>query len=320
MVQQWSFGVQHQFGNEWLAEINYVGTKSDHLDTLSDFNQPLIANNVSTGISPFSNFGYIEYTNAIGRGHYNGLESSLTHRFSRGLSFRAAYTFSRSLDNTPEELESNSGAPPNGRNFAAWYGPSDFDFPHRVAISANYELPFGANKQYLNEGIPSKIFGGFQLGGVYTYYSGHPFQVNEGGALTNSLDAFGQATSVPNVIAAPMVVGKPGCWFYVSKNSLCKSLAPSLTDAFQVTAPGVVGNSGRNTLRGPSTTVFDFSLARNFQIYESLGLQFRWEVFNIFNHALFGQPNGNITSGGAGQITTLSGDPRVMQFALRLSF
>ena len=320
MVQQWSLGVQREFGNTWLAELNYVGTRSTHLDVLNDFNQPLIAGNVSTGVKPYANFGYIEYTNAIGVGNYHGLEATLTRRFSNGLSLRAAYTFSRSLDNTPEELETNSGSAPNGRDYANWYGLSDFDVPHRIAVSYIYQLPFGSGRRFLDSGILSKIFGGFQTSGVYTYYSGHPFTVNEGGTLTSSLDPFGQATSVPNVIGTPVIVGDPTCWFYVSANAACKALEPGLTDAYQITASGVVGDSGRNTLRGPSTNVFDLSLTRDFPIKESLKLQFRWEVFNVFNHALFGQPNGNVTSGAAGQITTLSGDPRVMQFALRLSF
>jgi hypothetical protein len=320
MVQQWSLGVQRQIGNSWLAEVNYVGTRSTHLDVLSDFNQPTIAGNVSTGISPYSNFGYVEYTNSIGVGKYNGLEATLSRRFTNGLSVRLAYTYSRSLDNTPEELESNSGAPPNGRDYAAWYGPSDFDIPHRVALSYVYELPFGNGRRFVNSGFLSKIIGGFQTSGVYTYYSGHPFTVNEGGTLAAALDAFGQATAVPNVVGNPVIVGNPNCWYFVSANKACTALEPSLADAYQVTATGVVGDSGRNTLRGPHTNVFDFSLVRDFPIKESLKLQFRWEVFNLFNAVLFGQPNNNVTSGAAGQITTLSGDPRVMQFALRLSF
>jgi carboxypeptidase family protein/TonB-dependent receptor-like protein len=320
MIQQWSIGVQRQIGSSWLAEVNYVGTRSTHLDVLSDFNQPGFAGNVSTGVSPYANFGYVEYTNSIGVGKYNGLEATLSRRFTNGLSVRLAYTYSRSLDNTPEELESNSGAPPNGRDYAAWYGPSDFDIPHRVALSYVYDLAFGNGKRFVNSGLAAKIIGGFQTSGVYTYYSGHPFTVNEGGTLAAALDAFGQATAVPNVVGNPVIVGDPNCWFFVSANKACTALEPSLADAYQVTGTGVIGNSGRNTLRGPHTNVFDFSLVRDFPIKESLKLQFRWEVFNLFNAVLFGQPNNNVTSGAAGQITTLSGDPRVMQFALRLSF
>ncbi|HEV3041974.1 MAG TPA: carboxypeptidase regulatory-like domain-containing protein [Candidatus Angelobacter sp.] len=320
MVQQWSFGVQHQFSSAWSAELNYVGTKSTHLDRLSDFNQPIIVNGVSTGKVPFPNFGYIEYLNQNGYGYYHGLEATLNRRFSKGLDLRVAYTYSRSLDNTPQELESNSGAPPDGRNPAAWYGLSDFDIPHRVAVSYTYELPFGHGKSLLNEGWISHVFGGFRTSGIYTYYSGHPFTVNLGGGRSSILDAFGQATAVPNVTGATHLVGNPNCWFFASSNPACTALAPMLTSAYQITAPGVVGNSGRNTLRGPHTTVFDAALTRDFHVTERANLQFRWEVFNISNTPEFGQPNGNLTSSAAGTITTLSGDPRVMQFALRVSF
>jgi len=320
MVQQWSFGVQHQFSSVWSAELNYVGTKSTHLDRLSNFNQPMITNGVSTGVVPYTNFGYIEYLNQNGQGNYNGLEASVLRRFHNGLDLRAAYTYSRSLDNTPQELESNSGAAPNGRNPAAWYGLSDFDVPHRVAVSYSYELPFGHGKTFLHDGILSHIFGGFRTSGVYTFYSGHPFTVNEGGTLGSALDPFGQATAVPNVIGTARIIGNPNCWYYVAVNKACQALAPELTNAYQVLPAGVVGNSGRNTLRGPHTTVFDAALTREFSMAERAKLQFRWEVFNISNTPEFGQPSGNITSGAAGAITTLSGDPRVMQFALRLSF
>jgi hypothetical protein len=337
MVQQWSFGLQHEFGPQWLAELNYVGTHSTHLDVLGDYNQFLFSGNSvticpaggsSNGIPctanqpvvPFPNFGYIEYTNAIGSGRYNGMEASLTRRMAAGLSVKAAYTYSRTIDDSPQELETNSGAPPNGRNFNAWFGPSDFDVPHRVSISYVYELPFGHGKQFLKEGIASWILGGWQTSGVYTYYSGHPFTVNEGGTLQSQLDLFGQATAVPNVTGKPQVLSNPNCWFYVSKNTACKTLAPSLTDVYSQTASGVIGNSGRNTLRGPSTDVFDFALVREIPIQEKANVEFRWEVFNLTNTPEFGQPSGNITSSAVGTITTLSGDPRVMQFALRLSF
>ncbi len=68
------------------------------------------------------------------------------------------------------------------------------------------------------------------------------------------------------------------------------------------------------------TNVFDFALTRDFPIHESLALQFRWEVFNLTNTVQFGQPSNNFSSSSAGTITSLAGDPRVMQFALRLSF
>jgi hypothetical protein len=115
-------------------------------------------------------------------------------------------------------------------------------------------------------------------------------------------------------------VGDPDCWFYGSKSKLCAVQAPGQTDAYAAAPAGVIGNVGRNTLRGPRISVFDASLLKEFPIRETANVEFRWEVFNIANTPEFGQPNSNITSSAVGQITTLSGDPRVMQFALRFSF
>ena len=319
-VQQWSAGLQREFGAAWTAEVDYVGTKSTHLDVLSDYNQPTIVNGVSTGVAPYANFGYVEYTNSIGFGNYNGLQASINHRFTKGLSLRAAYTYSHSLDNTPEELESNSGSAPDGRNYAKWYSSSDFDIRNRISTNYVYYLPFGSGQSMLNHGVLGYILGNLRTSGVYTYYAGHPFTINAGGTLTASLDPYSQATAVPNVVGKPHQVGDPTCWYFAAKNKACETLAPGLDDAFSLPAAGVVGNSGRNTLVGPRTNVFDASLLKEFPLGETRNLEFRWEVFNVTNTPEFGQPNGNFSSSAAGSITTLSGDPRVMQFALRLSF
>ncbi|MBV8436724.1 MAG: TonB-dependent receptor [Silvibacterium sp.] len=320
-VQQWSLGFQREIGSAWTAQVDYVGTKSTHLDVLSNYNQPIIAGNVSTGVIPYPNFGQVEFTSPIGFGNYNGLQAALTRRFTNGLSVRAAFTHSRSLDNTPEELESSSGDAPNGRDYAAWYGPSDFDIPNRVSVSYVYQLPFGHGRPMLNSGALAWILGDWRTSGVYTYYSGHPFQVNENDGVHNAaLDPYGYTTAVPNLVGTPHVVGDPDCWFFVSKNKACGKLSSSTADAYATTAVGTIGNVSRNPLRGPHTDVFDAALMKEFPFTERYNLEARWEVFNVANTPLFGQPSGNTTSGGVASITTLSGDPRVMQFALRLSW
>jgi hypothetical protein len=314
MVQQWSLGVQRELAGGMVGELNYVGTKSTHLDVLSDLNQPI------NGVQPYPNFGYIEYMNAFGNGVYDGLEASLLRRFHAGLELRAAYTYSRSIDNAPEELSFNSGNAPNGRNYAAWRGPSDFDVPHRVVFDYIYELPFGHGKPMLSRGIAGYLFGNWRMSGVYTYFSGRPFTVNSGGTIANSLDPYGAVTATPNVVGRPHIIGNPNCWFFASQNPACRTAAQNLGDAFQLQVPGQFGNAGRNILRGPRTSVFDFALLKDFPVTERATIQLRWEVFNLTNTPIFGEPNNNFSSGAAGQITTLSGDPRVMQFALRASF
>jgi hypothetical protein len=317
MTQQWSFGIQRELPGNFFAELNYVGTHSTHLQELSDLNMPV------NGVLPYPNFGYIEYNNAIACGHYHGLEASLTRRFNKGLQFRLAWTWSRSIDDAPEELVGNDAYAQNGYG-PQWTGPSDFDTPQRVVFSYVYELPAGRGHRLFSHGLASQVLGNWRTSGVYTFSSGLPFTVWSGGALTTALDPNAASdpvnTAVPNVIGKAHIVGNVNCWFYASQNPACAALAPNLTDAFQLQAPGQFGNSGRNSLRGPHVNVFDFALLKEFVITENTRLQFRWEMFNAFNTPIFGPPSADFSNGAAGQITSLAGDPRVMQFALRLSF
>jgi Carboxypeptidase regulatory-like domain/TonB-dependent Receptor Plug Domain len=317
-VQQWSLGIQRTFGNNWATQLDYVGTKSTHLDLIYDYNQPFIAGNRTTGVVPYPNFGYIEYTAPIGYGNYNGLQGSLSKKMDDGLLLQASFTYSHSLDNTPEELEDGSGGAPNARNSGAWYGSSDFDIPHRFSVNYIYEFPFGHDKPSLSSGLWAWLLGNFRTSGVYTFYSGIPYQVNVGSALGNFLDPYG-ATNVPDVVGKPHTIANVDCWFYASQNKACIAAAPRLSDAYRLPQPGYVGNLGRNTMRGPHTSVFDAALLREFPFDKEV-VEFRWEVFNLASTPLFGQPNSDFSSGAAGQITDLSGDQRTMQFALRISF
>jgi hypothetical protein len=312
-VQQWSFGIQREISAGLTAEVNYVGTKSTHLDVLSDLNQPI------NGVQPYPKFGYIEYTNAIGNGTYHGLETSLHQRFRNGLEMRFAWTWSKSIDDTPEELSSSSGSAPNGLNYSAWRGPSDFDIPQHVVASYVYEMPVGRGHRLLPNGWASWVLGNWTMSGVYTFSSGRPFTINSGSSLTTAIDPYGQATAVPIVIGTPHIIGTVGCWYYASQNPACAS-ATGFTDAFQLQAAGQFGNAGRNILRGPRTDVFDLSILKDFRISEAKSVQFRWEIFNLTNTKILSLPSNNFSSAAAGSITSLAGDPRVMQFALRLAF
>ena len=313
-VQQWSFGVQRSLPWHLFVQADYVGTKSTHLTALSDFNQPV------NGALPYPNFGYIEYRNPTGNGHYEGLDFTLERRFQSDLTLRVAYTWSKSIDNVAEPLNTNSGNAQNGRDYTPWRAVSDFDIPQRVVASYVYDLPFGKGKKMANSGPLMWIIGGFRTAGSWTYAAGRPFTVSAGGSLSNALDPFGAATAVPNIIGPIATPGNVDCWYYNSRQTACKSLAPAATDGFSLQQPGQLGNAGRNILRGPNVRVFDFSLQRNFPITERAGLEFRWEVFNLFNTTQFSLPNRDFSSSAAGTITTLASDPRVMQFALRLLF
>jgi len=313
-VQQWSLGFQRTLPWHMFVQADYVGTKSSHLTALSDYNQPI------NGVVPYANFGYIEYRNPTGNGHYNGLDLTVERRFQNDLTFRVAYTASRSIDNVAEPLNTNSGNAQDGRNYTAWKAVSDFDIPQRVVASYVYDLPFGKGKKMANSGPLMWLVGGFRTSGSWTYAAGRPFTVTAGGGLSNALDPFGAVTAVPNVVGAIVQPQNVDCWFYNSRQSGCKPFAQGVTDGFQLQPSGQRGNAGRNILRGPNTRVFDFSLQRDFPIRENMGLEFRWEVFNLFNTTQFSLPSRDFSSSAAGTITTLASDPRVMQFALRFKF
>lgn len=326
MVQQWSVGLQRQITPAWMAEVDYVGTHSTNLDVLRDYNQPLISGgqvvtspSAPSGTVPYPNFGQIEYLDPVGFGNYDGLQASLTRNLRGGLSVRAAYTYSHSLDNTPEELESNSGDAPNGRNYNSWYGNSDFDVRNRISGTYVYELPFGHGKSMLQSGAAAWVLGNWTTSGVYTFYSGHPFQA-AWSSENSLLDPYGFAVAPPNQVAPVHYLHKQTCWFYDGSNKACGSLAPGLTTPYADPGKYTIGNVGRNTLVGPQTQLFDFSLYKTFPLTESINTQIRWEVFNLANHPVFGQPSGNASSGSVASITSLSADPRVMQFALRFNF
>lgn len=155
------------------------------------------------------------------------------------------------------------------------------------------------------------FLGNWRVSGIYTYASGRPFTMTLGAPYNTDIDPFGAHTAVPNVIGTPIAVENVDCWFYVSKNKACQALRGAQPDAFANPALGSFGNSGRNTMRGPHTNVFDASLMKNIPFGERINAQLRWEVFNVGNQVLFGQPNSQLTSGAVGQITSLAGDQRL---------
>jgi hypothetical protein len=310
-IQQYSIGIQRELAGDWLAEIAYVGSKGTHLPTLRDLNQPLPGQTNLTRAQRFRfpAFGLVEYRDDNGISNYNSMEATLDKRFNRGYTVRAAYTFSKSLDNSFEHLTSggSNSFPQNARDVHSWYGLSDFDVRHRFVANGIWELPFGRGRKYFQEGVSAKLLGGWELSGSFNVRSGKPFTVTQSG---DPLSLGSLSTPLPDLLADPRVSNQTiDRWF----NPAAFQLLTATTNRF--------GSEGRNVLIGPGFASLDFSIHRQFGLgTESRYLDFRWEVFNALNRANFGLPNRTINSSNVGTITTLAGDPRVMQFALRLNF
>lgn len=294
MFQQGAIGVERQIGASYVVSADFVVNAGRHIAVLRNLNQPANGN----GARPYPAFAHIQWRDPIGASMYKGVDVSLERRFSNGVGFRAAYTLSKARDQAPEHLAATSGRPQNTNNLAAWEGPSDFDVRHRLVANFVAELPVGADKTLDLGSVGNAVLGGWTLSGIYTHRTGRPFTVTQG-----SLEG---ASWVPNLVGDPKGDETVVRWFNAA--------------AFQVVPAGTFGNSGRNSLYGPEYRAFDLSLQRRVQVGSRVAATLRWDVFNVFDRANFGNPNSNVTAANAGTITTLAGDPRVMQFSIRVRF
>ena len=290
--QQVALGLERQIGGTFVVSADFVGNKGSHIAVLRNINQPANGN----GVRPYPAFAHIQWRDPIGESTYKGIDFAAEKRMSSGYSYRIAYTWSDARDQAPEHLAATSGRPQETNNVAAWEGPSDFDVRHRFVASFIAESPVGRSVDMGEVG--NAILGDWTISGIYTARSGRPFTVTQG-----SLEG---ATWVPNLVGDPEGQQTVDSWFNVA--------------AFQRVPAGTFGNAGRNIVRGPGYVSVDLSLQRRIPLTSRLAASVRWDVFNLFDRANFGTPNADITGSTAGTISSLAGDPRVMQLAIRLHF
>jgi outer membrane receptor protein involved in Fe transport len=301
IVQQFGAGIERQLAHDFVVSADAVGSFTSNLAVLRNLNQPLAGTRDANGPVPYPEFGNIQAREMSGEANYKGLDLSFEKRLSAGYSYRASYTIGSARDQAPEHLNASSGRAQNTRDLDSWEGPSDFDVRHRFVANFIVELPFGQGKPMLQEGVASHIFGGWLVSGIYSARSGRAFTATQG---NNNVGA--DQTGMPNLTGDPKGAETVDQWFNPA--------------AFTQVASGTFGNAGRNILRGPGWITFDMSVQRRINISSRVNATVRWDVFNVFNRANFGLPAANIAAANAGVISTLAGDPRVMQFSLRVGF
>jgi outer membrane receptor protein involved in Fe transport len=301
IVQQFGGGIERQLGRDFVVSADVIGSVTGNLAILRNLNQPLAGTRDANGPAPYPAFGNIQAREMTAEASYKGVDLSFEKRFGNGYSYRASYTIGSARDQAPEHLNASSGRAQNGRDLESWEGPSDFDIRHRVAANFIAELPFGEGKPFVQEGIGSKLLGGWLVSGIFSARSGRAFTVTQG---NNNVGA--DQTGMPNLTGDPKGARTVEQWFN--------------TAAFTQVPSGTFGNSGRNILRGPDWVTFDMSLQRRIAFTQRVNATLRWDVFNLFDRANLGLPERNIASATAGVISSLAGDPRIMQFSVRLDF
>jgi hypothetical protein len=311
MIQEWSFGVQSQLARNWAIEVDYIGTAGHKLDNVYTENlaKPGVGDYQSR--RPYPDFNSLLRGNADANSIYSSLQATLTRRFSSGVSFMTSYTWAKSIDDGVGNTETVSG---NGGvedlyNRSLNRARSPYDARHRVVFTYTWELPVGQGKRYLNRaGAINRLLGGWELSGITKFQTGFPFTVfapDYSGAQSQS--------ARPDRLCNGKGPRTLTMWFDTS----CFSM-DALQAAYQAGHPRF-GNSGRNILNRDGFNNWDFSLIKNTRITERVGLQFRSEFYNGFNHPYFGGPNTSVGSSNIGKISSAS-DPRDIQFGLKLLF
>jgi outer membrane receptor protein involved in Fe transport len=308
-VQQMNFTLERQIAKSLVVRGAYVGNKGNHLNINLDENVAVPGAGAVPARRPYPGFAQVSSWEPRGSSLYNSLQLSAEKRMSHGLSFLATYTYSKSLDNGAGGNSSTGESRiniQNPQNVSADYGLSNFDIRERFTLSAVYKLPFGHGRQFMSNAnrVVDAFGGGWQLSSIVTLQTGEPFSIS-------------MATATDNTGT------------FQRPNRVCDGNLPSaqrsIHDWYQLScfvAPPIYtfGNTGRNVLIGPGVETWDLGVDKDFRLTERFGLQFRSEFFNALNHPNFGLPNASIGSAAAGTITTVLGNARQVQFALRLHF
>ncbi len=268
-----------------------------------------------------------------GSSQYHAFELELRRRFATGLSLQANYTFGKALaDFDGDQNTLINDTRPSSVRFPR-YTRQEFMPRHLFKVNWIYEIPLGPGHRYLaGNNVWSKVLGGWQFGGIINARSGRPLTITSGvgtfhrSAISddNTVDL---ATAVTRGELQNMTgrrdIGGGVFWFdpCLSSELNAQCSDPSaIAGLFQLPQAGRLGQLGQTEIFGPSSFALDFNLRKVTRLTEGTQLEFRWEVFNAFNNVSFANPATNVFSASFGQILRTVGNPRLMQFALRLSF
>lgn len=323
-MQSWNFSVQRELRPNLALDVAYAGTKGTKLYTPgSNLNQlpadqlgppSQFGGRTSAQRRPYPEFQNIAYNTFGVSSIYHSLQAKLEQRYSSGLSYLIAYTWSKALDNGSGLFPgdnpnvSSSFRLQNLYDMRGERSLSADDQAHRFVASYTYDLPWGPGRAWLNSNsLLAKAFGSWQLGGIALLRSGLTFGVDSNANTTDSQGGRQRANRI-------------GYGFLDRGQRTLRRFFD--TTAFVNPAQYRFGNSPRNVLRAPGLVNFDLMLAKNFPIRESLRLDFRAEAFNIANTPAFGYPGATVGTAAFGVVSsTISPTAgRQIQFALKLIF
>jgi hypothetical protein len=325
-IQQWSLSVEKSLGHETTLELGYLGSRGIHLQrshlinnappgpgaigprrpfkTLSFLPGMILPSDITVISTTFPVSGINLLENSA-RSWYDAGYVNVRRRFSKGMSFLANYTWSKSLTDAPDFRSPmfESAIPQNNNNLSLEKGLG-CDIRHRFALSAVFDLP-GVGKS----GLLPAITKGWLLSTIYQVQSGFPFTVSVFGDTANTGTVLGENPIRANYTGQEV--------FDQGSRTADRWMNPA---AFAAPPAFAYGNVGRNTVEGPGLQTLDLALAREFNLNEKAKFQFRAEFFNALNHTNLGTPGRFVNTPQFGVITEAATPGRQIQFGARVSF
>jgi len=320
LSQQWNFNIQQQFGRDWVWEIGYYGTKTNHMVRRLDGNYaPPGPGNIDNNrrytsavwpgtnivVGPLGSFNSHFYN---GNSLFHSLQTKIEKRFSSGFTVLTNFIWSKTIGDTNGFAGSGSApasGPQNQTNLRLERSLADQHMGRRLVSSYIYELPFGPGKRWGGNwsGVTNAVLGGWAIAGITTLTDGQP-----AGLTVKGNPANGSGTNRPNVVY--------GQTWQLSRSE--RTLEHWInTDAFVPNNKYEYGNAGRNIIIRPGRVNFDLAAYKMFQFTERIRMQFRFEAFNALNTPPIGGPNLQVGNKNFGRITS-AGRPRNLQFGLKL--
>ncbi|HZO51992.1 MAG TPA: hypothetical protein VFB63_04715, partial [Bryobacteraceae bacterium] len=308
-TMQWSLGIQREVLPDLLVDVSYVGTRTLGLISNVNINQSVPGAGAQPQRRPFfalnPNVTNITYRTNFGAAKYHSMQTRLEKRARGGLTMSLAYTWSHFLSNGGNINGGGNAPPQDARCYRCEWGSMPEDRRHIAVFNHVWELPFGRGRKFVTNGPAALILGGWSVNGIWSMSTGEHFTATAAAAVSNSAGGGGDR---PNRIAngnLPSDQRTIDRWFDLT--------------AFATPAQFTFGNSGRGILVGPGNFNVDAGIHRQFSIGEKFKLTFRWEMFNAFNRANFGNPNAAIGNVQAGQISGTA-PARIQQAALKFLF
>lgn len=304
----WGLSIQHELSPDLLVEAAYQGNNTVHLLSWVSLNDamPNTAANRQP-FRPYPQWQFVQWISYEGTANHNGLLLKLEKRPTRdGFYWLGSFAWSHSLSNI-SSLGAGGEQNYRSRNvpISTQGGNSGTDIRRRLTLTGGYQLPFGAGKAFLKNGIGSKISGGWEIQGIATLQDGPWTTAFVAGDPLNTGSVWSQRPDVVGDVNLPSSSRIPEKWFD--------------TTALARPAPLQYGNAGLGIIEGPGLVNVDLSIRRTFRITERHSIDFRAEAFNAFNHTNFRIPGTTLGTGNFGVIGSAL-DPRQFQFGLKYSF